>query len=116
MGATKETKTLASLPVNSKCEISDIIMNGSTYIVSGYYTTNENEEQSYLVITEKELDKYLSEFYSIEEVNTNTKNGKYLVMTDGEGENATFIPFGQFIDENKYDFFYNLIKEKSGKL
>jgi hypothetical protein len=62
------------------------------------------------------LDKYLAEFYSIEEVNTNTKNGKYLVMTDGEGENATFIPFGQFIDENKYDLFYNLIKEKSGKL
>jgi hypothetical protein len=115
MGAVKTAMTLASLPVNSECEISDIIMNGSTYIVSGYYTTNENEEQSYLVITEKELDKYLSEYYSIEEVKSNTKNGKYIVMTDGEGENATFIPLDQFIDENKYDFFYNLIKEQSGK-
>jgi len=115
MGAVKTAMTLASLPVNSECEISDIIMNGSTYIISGYYTTNENEEQSYLVITEKELDKYLSEYYSIEEVKSNIKNGKYIIMTDGEGENATFIPFDQFIDENKYELFYNLIKSESGK-
>jgi hypothetical protein len=116
MGATKQTRTLASLPVNSECEIVYITTDGSNYIVNGYYTTDENEVESYLLITENQLDKYLAEFYSIEEVNTNTKNGKYLVMTDGEGENATFIPFGQFIDENKYDLFYNLIKEKSGKL
>jgi hypothetical protein len=116
MGATKQTRTLASLPLDSECEICDITIDGSNYIVNGYYTTDENEVESYLLITENQLDKYLAEFYSIEEVNTNTKNGKYLVMTDGEGENATFIPFGQFIDENKYDLFYNLIKEKSGKL
>jgi hypothetical protein len=116
MGATKQKKTLASLPLNSECEIVYITNDGSNYIVNGYYTTDENELESYLLITENELDKYLAEFYSIEEVNTNTKNGKYLVVTDGEGENATFIPFGQFIDENKYDLFYNLIKEKSGKL
>jgi hypothetical protein len=116
MGATKQTRTLASLPLDSECEICDITIDGSSYIVTGYYTTDENEFESDLIITENQLDKYLAEFYSIEEVNTNTKNGKYLVMTDGEGENATFIPFRQFIDENKYDLFYNLIKEKSGKL
>jgi len=116
MSATKQTRTLASLPVNSECEIVYITNDGSNYIVNGYFTTDENESESYVLITEHKLDKYLSEFYSIEEVNTNTRNGKYLVMTDGEGENATFIPFDQFIDENKYDLFYNLIKEKSGKL
>ena len=51
----------------------------------------------------------------LEEIKSSRKNGKYIVMTDGEGENATFIPLEQFIDENKYDFFYNLIKEQSGK-
>ena len=116
MSEIKQAKTLASLPVDSECEIIDVVESDSSYIIGGYYTKDEDEDKSYLVITEKELDKYLSEFYSIEEVNTNTKNGKYLVMTDGEGENATFIPFKEFIDENKYDLFYNLIKEKSGKL
>jgi hypothetical protein len=116
MGATKQTRTLASLPLDSECEICDITIDGSNYIVTGYFTTDENEAESHVLITENQLDKYLAEFYSIEEVNTNTKTGKYLVMTDGEGENATFIPFDQFIYENKYEFFYNLIKEKSGKL
>ena len=51
----------------------------------------------------------------LEEINTNRRTGKYIIMTDGEGENATFILLDQFIDENKYEFFYNLIKEKSGK-
>jgi hypothetical protein len=116
MGATKQTRTLASLPVNSECEIVYISNDGSNYIVNGYFTTDENEAESYVLITENELDKYLSEFYSIEEINKNTLNGKYLVRTDDEGENPAFIPFYQFIDENKYDLFYNLIKETSGKL
>jgi hypothetical protein len=116
MSATKQTRTLASLPVNSECEIVDITIEGYNYIVTGYYTTDENEVKTNLLITENQLDKYLSEFYSIEEINKNTLNGKYLVRTDDEGENPAFIPFYQFIDENKYDLFYNLIKETSGKL
>ena len=113
MGAVKIARTLASLPVDSNWDISDIIINSDNYIVSGY--CNDDFETSYLVITEKELDKYLSEYFMLEEIKSSRKNGKYIVMTDGEGENATFIPLEQFIDENKYDFFYNLIKEQSGK-
>jgi hypothetical protein len=114
MGATKETKTLASLPVDSECEIIDITTDGSNYYVTGYYTTDENEFESELIITENQVEEYLSEFYNIVKFNTNTKKGKYLLMTDGEQD--TFIPFDQYIDENKYELFDNLIKEKSGKL
>ena len=116
MSEIKQAKTLVSLPVDSECEIIDVIESDSSYIIGGYYTKDEDEDKSYLVITENELDKYLAEHYMLEEINTNRRTGKYIIMTDGEGENATFIPFDQFIDENKYDLFYNLIKEKSGKL
>lgn len=116
MSEIKQAKTLASLPVDSECEIIDVIESDLSYIIGGYYTKDEDEDKSYLVITENELDKYLAEHYMLEEINTNRRTGKYIIMTDGEGENATFIPFNQFIDENKYEFFYNLIKEKSGKL
>ena len=76
MGATKQTRTLASLPLDSECEIIYITIDGSNYIVNGYFTTDENEAESHVLITENQLDKYLAEFYSIEEGNTNTKNGK----------------------------------------